>query len=360
MKITGDIPDIVDKQTGQELFQLGIQEISQIDANDLFTNFIFPYQQKINAYIILFNQSVEDFGRINRILKKMKQSLNVQKELRSKNIVLSEIRYTNHKKATEKMKTVMAMGHSLLLEIREQITQQQINTKFMIDIEGKVYLVDESKIKDLSLVLSSFGAGTISNPFSLAYQLDASIENFLKTLVQQNEAEIISDDDIWKTIWIRKIDYLQQKSIKNKKKYIPFYNSKDAEIYMLYKGNPPGGGEDLATLTVDRYAQLRASLGGGGGYASPFYKVGDIGLTQVKYFKIHYDEQETAVNYTRFSLLRDKFKQLSSIFNQNNIENIGQDLLEFFTEKEKNISEKITQKVNEEAKQNIRKYFGLQ
>lgn len=289
----------------------------------------------------------------------MRQSLNIQKNKRSENIVLSETRYTNHKKATEKMKVVMAMGHSLLLEIREEITQQQINTKFMIDIAGKVYLVDESKINDLSLVLSSFGAGTVSNPFSLAYQLDASIENLLKELVNQEEAEIISDDSIWKTIWARKISYLQKKSIENHKKYIPFYNSKDAEIYMLYKGNPPGGGEDLTTLTVDRYAQLRASLGGGGGYSSPFYKIGDIGLTQVKYFKIRNNEKEAAVNYARFSLLRDKFQQLLFIFNQTDIEKIGQDLLNFFTEKEKNISEKITQKVNQEAKQAIQKYFEL-
>jgi hypothetical protein len=77
--------------------------------------------------------------------------------------------------------------------------------------------------------------------------------------------------------------------------------------------------EDVVTLTVDRYASLRSSLGGGGGYASAFYKIGDVGSTQVKFFNLKKGASKATVNFARFSLLRDRFRQLYEILGDNDV-----------------------------------------
>jgi hypothetical protein len=66
----------------------------------------------------------------------------------------------------------MLKGHSLLLNIRTVLTGQIITTKFIVQTDNGFYEIDEASIPSMNLVLSTFGGGTVSNPFSLAYQLD--------------------------------------------------------------------------------------------------------------------------------------------------------------------------------------------
>ena len=124
----------------------------------------------------------------------------------------------------------------MLLDFRYVLTGQKIQTNFIIEVNGKTYLTNESAlINSLNFTLSCFGAGTISNPFSLAYVLDRNVEATLQTLLEQNEAEIISETDIWRRIYELKRLYLNKKSQITKQQYPNiFYDSKDAEIYTLY------------------------------------------------------------------------------------------------------------------------------
>ena len=48
-------------------------------------------------------------------------------------------------------------------------------------------------------------------------------------------------------------------------------------------------------LNVQRYAQLRASMGGGGGYRTSGIKLGDVGLQQDKYFSKDRSEKSGTV-----------------------------------------------------------------
>lgn len=361
IQINGDIPDIVDSQTGHELYIKGLQEMSNVLAEDIWTEIILPYQKKVDMFVQRFETIAMEYAKENHMINIMTQSLEASKATRSNTITLSKNKYLNHKRFTEELKQQMNYGHDLLLEIRAAITGQEISTKFMISVDNKTYVIDEKKIKDLSRVFSKFGGGTISNPFSLAYEMDSSIAQYLNNLVAEGEAEEISGGDIWTQIWQHKIKYLQELENKNNKKYNPFYDSKDAEIYMLHAGNPPGGGWDISALTTEKYIALRKEMGGGGGYATAFYKLGDIGLTQVKFFNIHNDTEKVRVNYARFSLIRDQFRKLQKIFHYQSSYQIGQALLGFFTEKSSNIlsEDTVTQTLNNAAKQHIRKIFNL-
>ena len=337
------------------MYQTGIQQISQFESSELYTQVIQPLQNQVSSYNAEFDEAVQTYMAKNSVMRKMKNVLNPTQKNRNDKIGINRSKFQNSKVATQELIKTMEKGHSLLLQIREQLTNQKIVTKFIVQTDEKIYQIDESKV-DTNLVLSAFGGGTVSNPFSLAYSLNAEMLKLQGLLTKENE---ITNADILQQIWAVKPEYLERKkqewAAKGKKReYTPFFNSKDAEIYELYQQQ-----KDLPPLTVDYYAQLRAGMGGGGGYATPFYKLGDIASTQVKFFNLKKDSQESVANFARFSLLRDKLRQLEEILYLTDPQKLCQELIQFFTERPENISDinQITTEFNEAARKAIEQLF---
>lgn len=334
------------------MYSSGINDAADWHSSEFYLQTILPLSIAVNTYTNEFDQAVNDYMRENSVLRKMKNSLDTNSRNSNKISGLTRGKYQNNKKSTQKLMATMLKGHSLLMQIRETLTGQSINTKFIIQVDGKFYQIKESQI-DPNLVLSKFGGGTVSNPFSLAYQIDLQMLQDCQLLKEENE---ITNTDIWQTIYSLKRPYLDEKSKITHREYPNiFFDSKDAEIYELYAqqtGNIP-------ELTLSEYAALRKEMGGGGGYATPFYKLGDIGSVQVKYFNLSKSQKNATVNFARFSLLRDRLRQLNEILLLANPLDMKQALISFFTEKEDNISIKaqISKEFNKAAQEAISQLF---
>ena len=350
---SGDFPDVFELTDGVQAYREGISDVSSVEAHDLFLNIIEPLRVAVHSYRDEFNVAVNDYMMSNNLLRQMRDTLSPSQRARTQAVEIKDKKKLNNgKRATKNLIATMEKGHSLLLKMRTALTGQQISTKFMIAHEGKTYLIDEVNVPT-KLVLSQFGGGTVSNPFSLAYQIDTEL---MKSKEFLEKAEEISTTEIWQQIYNLKRPYLDEKSKITGKKYPNiFYDSKDAEIYELYAQ------QKKTDLTLADYTNLRAEMGGGGGYASPFYKIGDVGSIQVKYFNLKKGVKNSTVNFARFSLLRDRFKELEEILSKNDVQDIGQSLMEFFTEKGDNISisQPLTRQVNDLAKKEFAKLFGL-
>ena len=114
----------------------------------------------------------------------------------------------------------------------------------------------------------------------------------------------------------------------------------------------------MAPLDLSQYIELRQTLGGDGGYASAFYKSGDIGSVQVKFFNLNKSGQTATTNFVRFSLLRDKLRKLNEILKEKDLKVLKKGLLDFFTEN-KNYSslEQMSEAFNQASKEAINKLF---
>lgn len=356
IKTTGEIPDnFIEVAEIMDLYRQGTLELNQETSQDFYDQIINPLKSKVVSYCIEFDMVANSYIKNNSVLSKMRNSIMSPTHGERSKIIegITNKELNSRKKSARQMIQTMQKGHSLLLEMREVLLGSKISTKFIISIEGKTYSIDE-KFLSPYLTLSAFGGGTVSNPFSLAYKIDKELlkdKNFLEN------AEIISNGEVWNKIFSLKPDYLKTyKTPKTGRIYTNYYfDSKDAEIYELFMQNK----EKIADLKVSDYAKLRAELGGGGGYASPFYKIGDIGSVQVKYFNIKQGQNNATVNFARFSLLRDRFQELYNILDQDSIQSIGQQLSKFFTEEESHISQEVSRQVNREAKQTFNKIFNL-
>lgn len=351
VKVSGQVSDVISSDIIDEVYSIGTNDAADWHSSEFYRQTILPLSIEVNSYTHEFNEAVNDYMRENSVLRKMKNSLNTNSRDSSK-IGLTRGKYQNNKKATQQLISTMLKGHSLLKQVREILTGQSINTKFIIQVDEKFYQVKESQI-DPNLILSKFGGDTVSNPFSLAYQIDLQMLKDCKILQEENE---ISNIDILQTIYSLKRPYLDEKSKTTHREYPNiFFDSKDAEIYELYAqqtGNIP-------ELDLSEYTMLRKELGGGGGYATPFYKLGDIGSIQVKYFNLSKGQKNTTVNFARFSLLRDRLRQLNEILLLSNPLDMKQELISFFTEKEENISIKtqISREFNKAAQEAINQLF---
>ena len=344
--------DIVSISNILQLYRQGTKVLTEETNEEFYKLVIEPLKDEVQDYIQRFEETSNKYMRYNSTLSKMRKSIMTKGEIVSLEGITNKT-LNNKRKTTKNMINIMQEGHSMLLDIREAFVGHRINTKFYIAVEGKTYIIDENKIKP-NLMLSSYGGATSANPFSLAYQIDKELLESQKILEQ---AEEITNDEIFQEIMKKKPPYLDEyKTPKTGRIYKYYYfDSKDAEIYESYRQSK----ENILSLSVDKYASLRYSLGGGGGYASPFYKIGDIGSTQVKYFNIKKGEKSAVVNFARFGLLNTRFKELYNILNQDSLNLIGKNLQTFFTEKEKNISEEVSIRINKEAQQAFNKIFGL-
>lgn len=337
------------------MYQKGIELASQQSAQEFYNSTILPLQLATEAYCLEFDSAVKKYMKDNSVLSKMKNSLNPSQSTRSDKIGLSRGKYQNNKKSTQELMSVMLQGHSLLQQIRSALTGMTITTKFIVQVDNKFYEIDEKKI-DSNLVLSTFGGGTESNPFSLAYNIDIEMLKEAKLL---NEDSEVDKGYIYETIRNLKKPYLDWKKeqwadrgvVKNYDKI--FFDSKDAEIYELYAQQT-----GMEPLELSQYIELRQTLGGGGGYASAFYKSGDVGSVQVKFFNLNKSGKNATVNFARFSLLRDKLRKLNEILKERNLNLLKQGLLDFFTENKKYSSlEQMSNAFNQASKEAINELF---
>ena len=337
------------------LYRDGSLELSYSTAQDFQQQVIDPLKAKVSSYCMEFDMASKSYLKNHSTLSKMAATI-MEPGAKTRSQVIDGITnktLNDKKRSTQQMMATMQKGHSLLLDIRTAFTGTAINTKFIVNVDGKTYTISEDKLT-AAMTLSAFGGGTVSNPFSLAYTIDREL---LKSQAFLENAEEITNSDVWTKIFSLKPEYLSQyKTPLTGRIYKHYYfDSKDAEIYEYYLQNK----ESVAGLTVPQYAQMRKALGGGGGYASAFYKIGDIGSTQVKFFNLKDGQKSVSVNFARFSLLRDRFRELYDILNQNNIAMIGQGLKKFFTEEESRVSEGVSTIVNREAQAVFDKIFKL-
>ena len=355
VRITGEAPDnIIDQSITREMFRIGIEDVTQWQSSSLYNEIILPLKNEVQNYTAEFNSAVQEYMSANSMLTKMKNSLNPSQKNKGDKITIPSKKINNNKGATNRLKATMLRGHDLLLKVRSVLTGQEIDTKFIISVGGRTYQISEKQI-DPKLVLSKIDGGTVSNPFSLAYEIDLQMLKEAGLLTEENE---ITKTDVWQTIWSLKPEYLEQKkrdwAAKGIKREYPniFFDSKDAEIYELYQQQTNAPPLDLAI-----YKNLRSSMGGGGGYASAFYKIGDIGSTQVKFFNLKEGVKSATVNFARFSLIRDRLRQLSNIFSSKSPQEMKNQLISFFTEEEEHISAAVSQEFNKEAKNAIEQLF---
>lgn len=356
IKLSGSAPsDLISQDIGRQMFQMGVPEAANWQSSNLYTQTIAPIRAQLVDYTAEFDNAVQDYMKENSVLRKMKDSLNPSGSNKGNKINIANNKLNNNKAATKHLKMVMLKGHTLLLNIRQQLTGQDISTKFIVQVEGRTYQISE---KDISpdLIFSKFGGGTTSNPFSLAYSISVDMLKAQGLLNDENE---ITTADVWQQIWALKPEYLEEKKkrwaaqgIKRDYPHI-FYDSKDAEIYELYQQQT-----DSPPLTIGEYTSLRASMGGGGGYASAFYKIGDVGSTQVKFFNIKEGAKSTSVNFARFSLIRDRLRQLRDIFvNSTSPQEMKNQLINFFTEDEGRVSAEVSKEFNRTAKEMLENMF---
>lgn len=360
VQISGQMPDtLVPTESILQLYRDGTLSLKKDGADAFYQQVIDPLKSQVISYCMEFDMASKSYLANHSMLSKMSNVImDPAQSMRGKNIsditgqAITNKNLNDKKRSTEQMIATMKRGHNLLLQIRKAFTGSSISTKFIVQYQGKTFTIDESFL-DSNLILSAYGGGTVSNPFSLAYQLSVDM---LQTEEFLNNAEEITNEDVWTTIYGLKPEYLRRRSEITHRVYKNIYfDSKDAEIYEYYIQNK----ELITSLTVDSYAKFRRNLGGGGGYATPFYKMGDIGNTQVKFFNFRENQKNVTVNFARFSLLRDRFQELYDILNQDSLQNIGKGLQQFFTEKESQVISGVSAVINREAKQAFETIFNI-
>lgn len=333
MKITRSVID--------EAISQGIQPLSELVGRDLLTiiNEAYYYLQNYNKNLAIVLQDYKNFVERNNFIGKRTERV-TGKEI----LFVTAKGLTNKSVKTKRVIQMLELGHEIILKIRFLFSGQTIKTEAILRVDGKFYKLGEEILNDSKIttrVLSNYGASQ-NNPFSLAYSI-----NFkeLKNYLEKENIEALPND-VWKKMLELKPSYLETYHPDLEKPYRVFYDSKDAEIYKLLEMNS----EAVGVLDVDKYALLRSKVGGRGGYASPFYKMGDIGNIQIKFFNFS-KGKDIAVNYARMQLIQKQCLKLEKNLNPNqSLEKIKQGLINFYSENQSNLNEfdKEGQKLNEE------------
>ena len=337
--------------------EFGLDQFAQASYDNIY-QILQIASADIEKYLILYNQAFLKFQRQNNIVRKIRAlplsaSQNKQDNVQT---AINVKAYQNKKQATLEFIQILEMGKYLLSKFRTLITGNSIQTKITIKTSNGVYLVDQHDIGDyITPILSTYGGSTQGNPFSLAYQIDIQ-------LLQQkgilNETNKISNTNIYQEIWKQKMPYLMDiKGWPEKKaKKSLVFNSKDAEIYdLMTQMEFIKPGSTRGWLSVSKYEQLRASMGGGGGYRTSQLKSGDVGLIQDKMVT----ERQQSVNIIRQQMIKENLERLLIITRlpMSNPSLIKESLKKLFTENELNISDEITRQTNQEAQKIIDSLF---
>lgn len=341
------------------LLGYGIEQFSEASAQNI-QQILQVLSIDISNYLSLYNQSFLDFQRANNLIRKIRSLPISTSQSKEDNVsgAINAKNYQNKKQATLDFIQVLNQGKQLLSKVRSLLTGNTITTNITIKTSEGVYVVDQKMINDyITPVLSTFGGSTRNNPFSLAYQIDIQL---LQEQGILNETNKISETNIYQEIWKQKLPYLT--TVKNwemsRAKGRLVFNSKDAEIYdLMSQMEAASPGSTSGWLTLARYAQLRASMGGGGGYRTSQLRSGDVGLIQDKMVT---DKQDT-VNIIRQQMIKENLEKLLLITQlpASNPMAIKEALKRMFTENESNISDEITRRTNKEAQKTIDSLFEI-
>lgn len=239
---------------------------------------------------------------------------------------------------------VLEKGNLILEYIRSQLNLSTINTDFTVRTQQGIYLLSKNQV-NYKYSLSSWGASG-KNFVSLAYSV-----NIQKTL-----------DDLKEDVKQYQIDkkeleenYLPYSIIMAEKdKYLktyypnalPRYDSKDAEIYEIYKQ------QHISNEDFMRYAKYRETMGHGGVQATAF-QGGDVGLKQEKLVS----SKNSDVNFLRQTLIRRYFIELKRMSESITPEECKNILLKLFTQKEEEVNNGISKMTNEEMREIIGALF---
>ena len=349
---------IISTESLKAITDEAIRLLGQSTGENVLDSFQF-LQKAINKYLEQFSLYYRNFLIKNSIYKKVQSyTLQTNHGPQNKSVPLNIRKkdYSQNKKATQEFINILFIGRNLLNQIREVITRQTIETMITIQTSNGLYRIPESVLQGknaINITLSTYGASK-NSIFSLAYSIDKQIitndQSLKKYLIQQGEES--QGDSIYEQIWQTKELYLEQKTMLTGRKYKPVFNSKDAEIYNLMQA------QNLIHskwLTVKRYAQLRASMGGGGGYRTSSMKLGDVGLIQDKMI----GKGTNQVNFASFGIIYNNLVELKTLISSvgNNKQALIQGLIHQFTEKRSLINDAVSYQANEEARKNIKNLF---
>lgn len=344
----------------QPAIKFGIDEFVQASYENVW-EILQVANNDIEQYLKLYNKAFLNFQRQNSIVRKIRSlPTSSRQDIPDKGAVAINVKsYQNQKRATLEFIQILEMGKYFLNRFRTLITGQSIQTKITIQTSEGVYLIDQSELHNyITPILSTYGGSTQGNPFSLAYKIDIALLKEQNILNKQNK---ISDTNIFQEIWDLKLPYLIQVkgwADNNQTRRARVFNSKDAEIYdLMTQMELNQAGSTKNWLTLERYEDLRRSMGGGGGYRTSQLKSGDVGLIQDKMVT----EKQNSVNIIRQQMIKESLEQLLIItkMSKNNSQIVKEELRKMFTEKEKNINieDIITQKTNAEAQKIIESLF---
>ena len=360
IKKTSFNQEFLQKKDLQPFMDFGIDEITKATQDNIY-QILAIVKNDIENYLISYNKAFLQFQRQSGLVRKLRSLPTSSKQNipDGKNIYIEEKRYLNERKATLEFIQVLEAGQYLLQRFRSLIVGNSIQTQITIRIKNEVYTVDKKDIQDyITPILSTFGGSTKDNPFSLAYQIDIDSiqtkDELFKNLTK------ISGTDIYKQIFKMKVPYLVQKKgwDENYARKKAVFNSKDAEIYdLMSQMEKQSPGSTKNWLNIERYASLRASMGGGGGYRTNQLKSGDVGLIQDKFIT----SKQESVNIIRQQMIEEKLKKLLSIVSLPSTkgQEIKNELKNMFTESEKNINslDIITKQTNKIAQEMIDQLF---
>lgn len=339
-----------------------VYEIGENDLSDAVVSNLSPQLAnialRVNSYCLAFDQTVQEMARANGFKRQAMKSLSMSSSNKKKvywgNAAIKNI------DSVHKFMNLMYQGHALLSDIREELTGQHITTKFIISFEEHLYVVDEKDIAP-NLILTSFGAGTEANPVSLAYEINRDLLEAIKEYKTMDLEDMSTQMAIevtkqakWEWLTEKKFPTMPHAMIKQ------WWDNKDSEVYEWVIQSK----KDY--VSSSEYDTQRKSAGGGPGKINtPFFKMGDVGTTQVKYFNLDKDSKQSAA-FIRFNILNKKLKKLNQIFinNCNNPEKLKNALKNFFTfnDTSKNVPKAIQDEVNKEAnrlaREGIDKFFS--
>lgn len=326
--------------------QLG--EISSQNLNEFLNQLNIVVKNFLNEYEIAWSSFNSSFNLENSInmssQKKSTAYYNLRKQQGSIGTAENFIR-------------VLEKGNLLLEHIRKMITTQIIETNFTVKgSANEVYMVDKKSVP-YSLVLSTYGSSG-NNFVSLAYSIDVKglIDDLRAQNTDKGQKLLISDTDIYTRIMQVKDQYLDDYRAKNPgRKYISYFDSKDAEIFDLLSQRLERQEISVLNLALTKatYYKMRKSMGGGGGYRTSSTQLGDVGLKQDKLISL----QQQQVNFARQTLIYNRFQQLSQSLNSNDKQQIKNTFLMLFTEKQQRVSDSVSKMSNKEARQIINNLF---
>lgn len=330
-----------------KIIQESFNDLTAITSENL-SIFLEQLKKTLNSYLKEYKQNWDKFNSAFNITSRVSNSTAKNKYDNVKN-------YIGVKKYAEQFIRTLEKGDIILSQIRTMLTGQTIDTRFMVKSNsGEMYYIDQEQVR-YRLALSTYGSSG-NNFVSLAYKVDvkSTIKDIISN-IDSNNISNINSNDIYLRIMEVKNQYLSALEIKNNRKYIPYFDSKDTEIFDLLTQRINMGEISVInkSLTFQSYVSMRKKMGGGGGYRSSKTQLGDVGLIQDKFVT----QKKQQVNFLRQTLVYNRFQELYKSLVSGDSKQIKQTLLRIFTEKQSRVGDSVSKMTNREATQILNQLF---